>query len=224
MDVLSAVVACSLFLDDQLVRAVIQVNSQGNPLFVGDTISLVSYDSVKTPDQARHVLEVISEKKGRAVVGLMGVPPEWGAALDYSTEQLWDACINVSVATAKLSAFSYDCAHPSGRSPRRAPARPRPERFSPTTRACVLKRYGQAVGIPTFAAAVLKAIEQDSSSDGTPAGEAEAADASPIFPDAAGEASRHDLDWSNTRLFFPSSESAPTGPPSSPLRPSAPKR
>lgn len=173
MDVLSAILACSLYFDDGLVRAIVQVNSDGNPLFVGDTVNLVSYEGVKTLDQARATLSSVTSGQGRAVVGLMGVPPEWAQALGHTTAELWDACTNLSIGSAKLQEFADDCAH--SRSRGHAKGSRLPSRGE-ATRLCVARRYGTAVGMPKkFASEVLKAIASPAPLLSTPTSSADVA-------------------------------------------------
>src|SRR5438105_2595817 len=111
MDVLTAILACSLHLDDQLVRAIVEIQSEGHEFFVGDLTELASDDSTRTLEAARAAVARLRVKGHRPAFGLMGVPPEWARAYDHDPERLWDACVNVSIGTAKLSEFDYECRH-----------------------------------------------------------------------------------------------------------------
>jgi hypothetical protein len=49
MDVVTLILACSLYPDDALVRALISDQSQDNPYFVGDLATLKTSDRLTSP-------------------------------------------------------------------------------------------------------------------------------------------------------------------------------
>jgi len=197
MDLLTAVLACSLHPDDQLVRAIVQVQSEGQQLFVGDLTALRGTDSARTVDEARTLFAGIERQGHRSALGLMGVSPAWAAQFDHQPSDLWDACINISVGTAKLSEFDYACRHPRARRrPGRGRAQP-PSLTSAVNRTCILRRYAAELLLPpTFLSSVLSAMS-------TPALPA------PPPPLPAGPSA----DWS-PGLFF--GDTSATPPPPSP--------
>ena len=79
MDILAIILACSLHPDDQLVRALIDVQSGGNVYFVGDLATLQSKDSLGSVEEALRVADDIRQYGGRPAVGLLGVPLDWAS-------------------------------------------------------------------------------------------------------------------------------------------------
>jgi hypothetical protein len=157
MDLLTVILACNLYTaDEPLVRAIAQSNSHSNTFSVIDPA--MDYRQVdvppepKTLDAALARLEDVTSKGGRPLLGLMQVVPSWMANYGREPRDAFDACINVSVGTAMLSAFDHECAaggaraEPLGRARRRLPAAV----TLPPQRACVVRKYGQAIGMPDF--------------------------------------------------------------------------
>jgi hypothetical protein len=197
MDLLTAVLACSLHPDDQLVRAIVQVQSEGQQLFVGDLTELKGTDSARTIAEAGTLLAGVERKGHRAALGLMGVSPAWAVQFDHQPSELWGACINISVGTAKLSEFDYECRHPKRR-PGGPASRPAPL-TSGRNRICILRRYARQLLLPpTFLRSVMTAI------------------ASPPPPTPPAQPEGPSADWSPD-LFF----GEPTPVPSAPLSPTA---
>jgi Transglycosylase SLT domain len=153
MDVLSAILACSLYAsDDDLVRAIAESNSQSNPYFVVDTsIDLADVDPpspAKTIDAAVAHAQGILSSGGRPILGLMQVTPPWLDAFGRELKDAFDTCTNIAIGTALLSQFDYECAR-EGPSPGA-----RSKSFSPSgrdaRRQCVLGKYGEAIGLADF--------------------------------------------------------------------------
>jgi hypothetical protein len=153
MDVLTAILACSLYAsDDDLVRAIAESNSQSNPYFVQDAcIDPTQVDSpppAKTIDAAVVQARGVLQSGGRPILGLMQVTPSWLDAFGRELKDAFDPCTSIAVGTAMLSAFDYACGL-EGASPR---VRPKP--LSPSGRAarrqCVLGKYGEAIGLADF--------------------------------------------------------------------------
>ena len=162
MDILAIILACSLHPDDQLVRALIDVQSGGNVYFVGDLATLQTKDSLGSVEEALRVADDIRQHGGRPAVGLLGVPLDWASRYGRSPADFFDACTNIAIGTAGLSEYAAGCAGSARRFlPHRAGAR-RPRRavildFAPG-RTCVLSRLAADLGLKAEPAAVLKAI------------------------------------------------------------------
>jgi hypothetical protein len=144
MDVLAAILTCSLYADDALVRAIVD-NAHDNPLSIftperdPDTGSLSS--APQTLDEATAQLREITAHGGRPLVGLMQVPVAWASTFGRDPKELFDPCINVSIGTAMLSEFDYVCAKPSGFvASAKNSAKPLSAR-----RACNLRHYAEAI-------------------------------------------------------------------------------
>ncbi len=158
MDLLSVILACNLYTaDEPLVRAIAQTNSHGNTFSVVDPS--MDYRQVeivpepKTLDAAVARLEDVTSKGGRPLLGLMQVPPSWMQMFGREPKDAFDGCINVSIGTAMLSALDHECA--AGTGPRVEPLGRRSRRLPvmvvlPPDRACVVRKYGQAIGLPDF--------------------------------------------------------------------------
>jgi hypothetical protein len=158
MDLLSILLACNLYTaDEPLVRAIAQSNSHSNPFSVVDPS--MDYRDVNVPaepktlDAALARLEEVTSKGGKPLLGLMQLPPAWMRMFGREPKDAFDACINVSIGTAMLSALDHECAgavgphvEPIGRRSRRLPVMV----VLPPDRACVVRKYGQAIGMPDF--------------------------------------------------------------------------
>ena len=159
MDLLSVLLACNLYTaDEPLVRAIAQSNSHSNTFSVVDPstdyrqVEAVPPDP-KDIDAAMARLEELTSKGGRPLLGLMQVRPEWMRMFGREPRDAFDACINISVGTAMLSAMDRECAAVGG--PRIEPVGRRSRRLPvtvtlPPQRACVARKYGQAIGMPDF--------------------------------------------------------------------------
>jgi hypothetical protein len=126
MDVLAIILACSLHPDDRLVRTLVDVQSDGNRFFVGDLRTLNTNDSLRSAENALRFAEDLRRHGGRPAVGLLGVPLEWSERFGRAPIELFDACTNVSIATAAFSDSTDDA--PSrllcgGREPERTTGR-----------------------------------------------------------------------------------------------------
>jgi hypothetical protein len=158
MDLLSVLLACNLYTSDEpLVRAIAQSNSHSNTFSVVDPS--MDYRQVEVPPEPKDLdaalarLQDLTSKGGKPLLGLMQVPPSWMRMFGREPRDAFDACINVSVGTAMLSALDRECAAPTG--PRVEPVGRRSRRLPvtvtlPPQRACVVRKYGQAIGMQDF--------------------------------------------------------------------------
>jgi len=150
--ILAALLACSVHLDDALLLGVAEAFSERNPF----TVTNVAVDRLDprddrlrsecVPRSAAAAAELVAElvaRGGSPVVGLLPVRPEWAAELSQPSDAVFDACANIEIASAKLSAFDYAC-RAVGSTPS-APAR----------RQCTLARFGASLGLPALPRAVL---------------------------------------------------------------------
>jgi hypothetical protein len=158
MDLLSILLACNLYTaDEPLVRAIAETNSHGNPFSVIDPS--LDYRQVEVPPDPKTLeaalarLDDITSKGGKPLLGIMQLPPSWMKVFGRAPRDGFDACINVSIGTAMLSAMDHECAAQAG--PRIEPVAHRSRRLPvmvvlPPDRACVVRKYGQAIGLPDF--------------------------------------------------------------------------
>jgi hypothetical protein len=139
MDVLSAILACSLHMDDRLVQALVQAQTGGEQFFVGNLTRVTSFESATTLDAARTALQKVQAAGARPALGLLAVPADWAEAFGKPTESLWDSCTNIQVGTAKLSEFDYEC---------RTGKRRKAAIDSAANRACIVSRYAADLHLP----------------------------------------------------------------------------
>jgi hypothetical protein len=156
MDLLSLILTCSLYLeDDALVRAVAESNSDSNPDFVFDAAADATQvdppPAPRTVDAAVARAEDITAKRGRPLLGLMQVPPEWMSVFGQTLRSAFEPCTNIAVGTAMLSQFDAECTSPHEKAVRSL------SRSHATStaglsarRACVLAQYGEAIGLADF--------------------------------------------------------------------------
>jgi hypothetical protein len=160
MDVLTVILACSLHPDDQLVRTLVDVQSSGNRFFVGDLRTLKTNDSLRSADDALRFAEDLQRRGGRPAVGLLGVPVDWAQRFGRAPEELFDACTNVSIATAAFSDYYRRCS--IGRGARRLRAHPRHSapREADLIRAryCIVTSFARDLGVKTAAPVMLREL------------------------------------------------------------------
>jgi hypothetical protein len=146
MDALTAILTCSLYLDDALVLGIVD-NAHDDPLFLvepdAEPEAGAAAEAAPTRAQAaRRVREAVAHGE-RVLVGAMQVPAGWAARFGRPPEDLLDPCVNVSIGTAMLSEYDQACRQAAGLASRRA---------------CVLGRYALALGVPELTTVVTLAL------------------------------------------------------------------
>ncbi|HEY0709221.1 MAG TPA: hypothetical protein VGG33_20595 [Polyangia bacterium] len=109
MDVLALIVACSVYPDQAVVRAMVELSSRGNPNFVGDVATFTTYDDLASRRQADRLVTALESRGGRPVLGLMGLPPLWAQRYARPRRDLFDPCVNLWIGTAVLSGHHDAC-------------------------------------------------------------------------------------------------------------------
>jgi len=151
MDVLTALLACSLYpADDALVRAIAESNSESNPYFVYDpTLDPAEGERQSDPRSLEQALAreaEVTAKGARPLLGLFEIPPAWVAAFGRESAEAFDPCTNAAIGTAWLSAFESECA--------RAALARRLATVALDERACVLRSYAEALNMPDLVTVV----------------------------------------------------------------------
>jgi hypothetical protein len=197
MSVLAAILTCSLHNDDALVRAIAD-NAQGNVYSVInpdlDPEAAAAAPVPRALDAAVAQLNELVAQGATPLLGVMQVPPSWAAIFGREPRDLFEPCINVSIATAMLSSFDYDCAS-KVRPPLKGEAAVR------ARRTCVLRRYAAEVRMPDLETVVTLALRYQHSSRSAPTALADA----PIFAPLSGG----DRSWGSDCLFLAPPASAP---------------
>ena len=139
MDLLTVALACSLYADEGLVRAIVAVQSGGNHLMVGDLTALDNVFPQSRAD-AETALEKLLVQGRRVGLGLLGVPTDFVSfgESEPTPQELWDSCRNIQLGTERLADFDLEC-----RRHNRVLSQ-----GSRRNRACVLRRLAVALGIP----------------------------------------------------------------------------
>lgn len=166
MDVLTIILACSVYPDDSLVRAMVDLASKGNQYFVGDLATLLTFDQSKSAADAQRVVSEIDKRGGRPAVGLMGLPPSWASrpvelpgktGPTRATADLFDSCTNIRVGSAVLNAHLDSCNRTHSVTTLATPVDPARVRTAApeALRLCALRKYAADLGVDGFADAVL---------------------------------------------------------------------
>lgn len=201
MDLLTAITTCSLHSDFTLVLAIAMTFSQGNPFAVQDAakpgdgadyaaasgpdddapLTLPTTQAPKTREAAMAAFERITSNGGAPVLGLLPVPPAWASMFRRKPAELFNACTNLSIATAMLSEYEYECGKAG--------------------RPCILKRYAEAAGMQFFDRDVLSEIKaRKMPKEADAVADTDSILDAPVFTPGAGEADR---DWGPDKIFFP---------------------
>jgi hypothetical protein len=157
MDILALILTCSVYPDDHLIRAMVDLASQENPHFVGDLVTLVTFDRTNSVTEAQRVMSELERRGGKPVVGLMGVPVSWATRFKKSAVDLFDGCTNLMVGSSVLQSHYEACTNAHSTSQRSSSSQ-RKTRVAPpeAIRQCALRRYGADLGIDGYAESALK--------------------------------------------------------------------
>ena len=211
MDVLAIVLACSLHPDDALLRALVDVQSGGNPYFVGDLATLKTNDALTSAGVALQYAENLAKYGGKPAVGLLGVPLSWAGRYGRPSIDLFDPCTNVAVATAAFAEYAQDCARPSRAAHGLRAKRPRPARDARSShgqRACILSHFAADLGVVGAPGAILRSLRP--AADVVPRGrDGDPAQRSNVLG-GVDTASTPDGQSDGLRLFFDSQPPAPS--------------
>jgi hypothetical protein len=211
---LTLVLSCSVHYDDHLVEALATKLSNANQYFVGDLAKLDTFESARSVDEARHIVDEITARGGRAAAGYMAIPVTWAARFGRSVDDLFDGCINIGVGSAVLSEYQRACtAGHLRRSASRAVASGRRRHLASTRlRTCLLRRLEIDLNITGIVEHVLPDVAKldralaDPDVDPPP-------DRAALFPDNTDISRLHDAsDWGSPHLFL-SSSTAPSAEP-----------
>ena len=114
MDIFTMIMACSLYPDNSITNAVIQVSSGGKALAVTSIAAdgtVTNKDTFKNAAQAAQYAQSAIDKGDQVAIGLMQIPYKWlplyqGRA---SLEELFRPCKNMVIATDALNKAARQC-------------------------------------------------------------------------------------------------------------------
>jgi len=161
MDVLTLILACSLYPNAAVQLALAHTLSLDNPHFVGSAASSDQepYDHLADTDAAVAKVQELQAAGRRAVAGLFAVPVALAEDQGAPVAALFDSCTNTALASAQLVTFAAECERiydGSARRPRRA-RRPRQPREVFVAR-CAIHHYGALLGAPGLLAETWPAL------------------------------------------------------------------
>jgi hypothetical protein len=126
MDLVTLVLACSLYADNSIPYAMIQTGTQNNPLAV--TVDGTPQTFKSMPLAIRYTQRQIAEGK-KVDIGLMQIPSQWLPEIAAHPSDLFRSCKNLVVATQILEKLRLQCQTIAANNP------------SPNIQACVLSLY-----------------------------------------------------------------------------------
>lgn len=106
MDLVTLVLACSLYADNSIAYAMIQTGTQNNPLAV--TVDGTRQTFRSMPLAIRYTQRQIAEGKNVAI-GLMQIPSQWLPEITAHASDLFRPCKNLVVATQILEKLRLQC-------------------------------------------------------------------------------------------------------------------
>ena len=99
---LSLAADCGPVVHPATTAAIIQVESQGNPLAIADNTQRTSY-TPHTQEQAVRLANQLHQQGHSLDIGVMQINTQWLRPKRLSLEKLFDPCFNIAVGTGILS-------------------------------------------------------------------------------------------------------------------------
>jgi len=113
MDLITMVLACSLYTDNSITNAMVQVGSHNNSLAVRSTDGLKIF---KTQSDAINYTNTALQQGNTIDIGIMQIPSRWAHA-SHSAAELFAPCKNMVVATKILNQAMDRCSELSANDP-----------------------------------------------------------------------------------------------------------
>jgi hypothetical protein len=102
MDLVTLVLACSVYPNKSVVNAMVEINSQNNPY-------MISGEPFKKESQALARVNQLKDSGASFQIGLMQIPDFWLLQKPVSTGELLRPCKNMVLATQILNKLMDDC-------------------------------------------------------------------------------------------------------------------
>lgn len=106
MDLVTLVLACSLYADNSIPYAMIQTGTQNNPLVVTVDDDTKIFKTISAAVQYTHTQ--IGQGKNPKI-GLMQIPSQWLPEINAHASDLFRPCKNLVVATQILEKLRFKC-------------------------------------------------------------------------------------------------------------------
>lgn len=106
MDLVTLILACSLYADNSIPYAMIQTGAENNPLAVTSDASSKTFKTV--PAAVQYVQNQMAQGK-TLDIGLMQIPSLWLSEIATHTSDLFRPCKNLVVATQILEKSRLQC-------------------------------------------------------------------------------------------------------------------
>ena len=102
MNLVTLVLACSVYSNNSVVNAIVEQDSQNNPL-------MISGQLFKTPESALGNIQVLQKTNSPVYIGLMQIPNFWLDKKPVTARELLNPCKNMVFATQLLNKLNVDC-------------------------------------------------------------------------------------------------------------------
>lgn len=102
MDLLTMILACSVYPNNAVVNAMVQINSQNSPY-------MISGEPFKTPEKALAKVDQLKASGQAFEIGLMQIPDFWLGQKPVSLNELLRPCKNMVLATQILNKLTDEC-------------------------------------------------------------------------------------------------------------------
>lgn len=112
MELVTMILACSLYSDNSIANAMLETGSQNNPLVV--TVDNSPTKSFKSADQAAQFATQQIQQGHDVSIGLMQIPSRWLKKDQAVPAELFMPCKNMVTATKILNAAQNDCSDLTG--------------------------------------------------------------------------------------------------------------
>jgi len=106
MDLVTLVLACSLYVNNSIPYAIVQTDSKNDPLAV--TVNNVTKHFTKVSEAMHYTKQQIAQNK-IVNIGLMQISSQWLPTSRASVDELFRPCKNVFVATQVMNTFHLRC-------------------------------------------------------------------------------------------------------------------
>ncbi len=106
MDLITLVLACSLYTDNSIPYAMIQTGTQNNPLMVTVDDDTKTFKTIPAAIQYTHTQIALGKN---VEMGLMQIPSRWLREIGAHASDLFRPCKNLVVATQILEKLRFKC-------------------------------------------------------------------------------------------------------------------